>query len=667
MNYCPQYFLPDLRAFRNCSGFFESDQEFCDHIKDLYDIELMTKWAVFVVPCVVCSISAVLDFFILIILFRNFRGLDESLKKRYIFLLSRCFSSFMSVIAIIFLPLTLLVSRFNFWFLVVFIVFDTLSFFTFIGAFMGFALTMYLAVIHPFFYRTTISYRKCKLMIISNWIVSLIVSIAGGIIQAAFMSSNPPFICDFSTCDRPMLIFSMIFVCIGFGFTMSLLLFVVCSLKGHERKMNKLNDISLSSNILTTRSIIRRLISTLIVFGLMASFEITISVMLFENAFNMDKFKYIPPSTSLPGLDEYPLYCDALIDSRQKWCIVLLCSILTLFWTIDTANQCFLITQVHLVAVILKWFNYYLCTFMFCLAGILNVYTISIIFPLFLKMTQRSQKRYVFVLSRLFSSIIAVFVLVVLRCILFVWFAPTAAGFWIMVFLVTLNDFSFYSLMGSYIGMAFIIYLGVCHPWYYENDVELRHIFYMAIGNVVTSLTVSIPTAFFAAGSYAMGPVKCDSDLCASILSWINFILTSFSFGITISILSYVLCLLFYYEYKARRIIGMSGLAHAKSKVGWTLFAICLIAFGEGIPSAFLLSVNADNVLSTCRNFYEADKLVIPTILSCLCTLIWSVVLLIDPFVSIISDDLVVREIQSQINWTRLLYAKLLNRQFSGK
>ncbi|CCD61508.2 G-protein coupled receptors family 1 profile domain-containing protein [Caenorhabditis elegans] len=331
----------------------------------------------------------------------------------------------------------------------------------------------------------------------------------------------------------------------------------------------------------------------------------------------------------------------------------------------NTSRPCELIHDFAVVAELLTILDFYISCILFTIAGILNVYFMTIVLPLYLKMSHSTQKRYVFVVSRCVSSISAALTLLILRCILYVYFPPgsTKSNYFLYAVVVIVNDISFYSLQGSYIGMAVLLYIGVIHPVYFSTHLRLRKIYIFAILNWILAVVVSVPTGLFQTAGYVPGPIKCDSQVCSPIVGLINFIIVSFAFLITIIILSFVFICLSFHIRKAKKLGSYTSsqtLHHARGRLGWTLTAIIVISLAEGIPESLLIGLKADNALNTCNNFYQADRLVDATIFTSMNSIVWALVLILDPLASTLFDEKVLSETKKQLKMCKKYYAKVL-------
>uniref|UniRef100_A0A8R1HRP7 G_PROTEIN_RECEP_F1_2 domain-containing protein n=1 Tax=Caenorhabditis japonica TaxID=281687 RepID=A0A8R1HRP7_CAEJA len=278
---CPGYFTPSLELFSVCSNV----TDFCGHVKDFYKIDQILQWAVFIVPCVMCTIAFFLNAHNFYVLIPMFRSMDDRTKKRYVFLISRILSATMSQISIFLVPIAMHFTDFNFWAMAVFLVFDMLSFLSFLGGIVGTTLTLYVVIVHPVFYQREFSYQRCLKIVVAFWVCSAIVAIGCGTVQAAFMSEDSPFKCDYHTCEMPVLVFSIVCISVTFTISLAIQFFVIISLACHQRKSQQRGDYSSTAKQLI--GVKRSLISAFFVFLIMAVFEVTSAIILLQNVVNI--------------------------------------------------------------------------------------------------------------------------------------------------------------------------------------------------------------------------------------------------------------------------------------------------------------------------------------------------------------------------------------------
>uniref|UniRef100_A0A1I7T0I2 G_PROTEIN_RECEP_F1_2 domain-containing protein n=2 Tax=Caenorhabditis tropicalis TaxID=1561998 RepID=A0A1I7T0I2_9PELO len=285
-------------------------------------------------------------------------------------------------------------------------------------------------------------------------------------------------------------------------------------------------------------------------------------------------------------------------------------------------------------------------------------------------MTEETKKRYVFVISRCISSISASITLLTLRCILYVYFPPETSNYYLYATVIISNDISFYALQGSYIGMAVLLYIGVIKSVYFSNSLTLRKIYILAVSNWILAAVISFPSGAFQTATYIPGPIQCGSQHCSPVVGLINFLIVSFYFLLTVLILSFVFICLSFHIYQSKKLGSYTSsqtLHHARIRLGWTLFAIIIISLAEGIPAAFILGLKADSVLNTCNNFYQADRLVTVTIFTSIDSIVWSMVLILDPLASIFFDIKILEKVKRHVNRSKVYYARFLNSMSSNE
>ncbi|EGT39894.1 hypothetical protein CAEBREN_03708 [Caenorhabditis brenneri] len=183
---CPGYHLPDFDPYKSCGNV----TNFCSHARDIYNIEMLLRWAIFVIPCCLSFFALFLNIYILYVLVPSLRRMNERSKKKYVFILSRAISSTMSIISIFLLPTMIFLTHFNFWVIALFIIFEMLSFLSLLGGIAGTTLTIYVAVVHPVYYTREMSLRKCVAILFLFWTSAIIVAIGCGIVEAAFMGKT---------------------------------------------------------------------------------------------------------------------------------------------------------------------------------------------------------------------------------------------------------------------------------------------------------------------------------------------------------------------------------------------------------------------------------------------------------------------------------------------
>ncbi|EGT39843.1 hypothetical protein CAEBREN_16615 [Caenorhabditis brenneri] len=145
------------------------------------------------------------------------------------------------------------------------------------------------------------------------------------------------------------------------------------------------------------------------------------------------------------------------------------------------------------------------------------------------------------------SSLSAAFVMLLMRGVQII-----SPGFSIFLIFFAIEDLSFYTLLGSYVGSAILLYLATVRPVFYSLRVSVRTVYGCAAANVIGSIVISVLAAVFQAAEQSQGPYRC----------------------------------------------------------------------GEHCKHVIIIVMDSD--ITKCSNFYQADHLIYPAIMSSFQTLAWS-------------------------------------------
>ncbi|CAL2036223.1 unnamed protein product [Caenorhabditis brenneri] len=641
---CPGYHLPDFDPYKSCVNV----TNFCSHARDIYNIEMLLRWAIFVIPCCLSFFALFLNIYILYVLVPSLRRMNERSKKKYVFILSRAISSTMSIISIFLLPTMIFLTHFNFWVIALFIIFEMLSFLSLLGGIAGTTLTIYVAVVHPVYYTREMSLRKCVAILFLFWTSAIIVAIGCGIVEAAFMGKYAPFLCDYSSCAEPVLIFGIVCISVAFTLCLGTQSFVIFSLWRHERRSKQRGDFSSTQKAMS--GIKRKLFGGFFAFGTMAIFEIASAIMLVNSVSKQDQ-DYNP--------------CDMLEASGSRLQFVISCVVLTLLWTIGlffdpiftlTFDPLFSETvtrhKVYVSMEVFDWLSLYLATICFLISGILNIYCFGTACYTYHFLSEEIRKHYVFVLSRSLSSILAVFCLLVLEITLFTNELSPSFTFYAISF--SFYNFSMDSLLLSFIMISLVTYFGVVHSSFYRNRITLKSLYFILGAIWVLSLCLAIPLSLYQAASNVPGPIECDQKYCAKVVEWITFSFACVTLLVTVLLTGFVVISLYWYHFKALKngIEVPEVTSRARVRLTWTFFALVIFCFIELFPVGMIIGFN-QNDLKKCESFYEADQLLIQSVVSSVETFLGSIVFMADPLINIFFDKNISKTVKLQIKWLR--------------
>ncbi|PIC42269.1 hypothetical protein B9Z55_009399 [Caenorhabditis nigoni] len=334
----------------------------------------------------------------------------------------------------------------------------------------------------------------------------------------------------------------------------------------------------------------------------------------------------------------------------------------------NATNPCKSVQQIE-TSIIIAYVDYYSSVTLFSIAGLINIYCLLIIIPLYRKMQDGTKKKYIFLITRCIAGLLASCAWLLIQCIYLRFIAPTSGNFPYYVLALALYIGSTYVLLGSYVGMAWILYLGVINPIAFNQHLKLRTVYIAVCVIFLTAIVLSIPLATLqAAIPIPTASVKCTGQSCAPLIILINMILVSGSLVITIISLSFVLISLKRHRKQFKKLDTVSNLSlnSALRLLSWTLFAVILISVAEIIPFVFMEYKKHQRPTSGCQWFNHASRLISEASFALIESSIWSVALIIDPLTNVILDTTVSNQATNQVKWARKSFVGLA-RKMTGK
>ncbi|EGT39795.1 hypothetical protein CAEBREN_04042 [Caenorhabditis brenneri] len=282
-------------------------------------------------------------------------------------------------------------------------------------------------------------------------------------------------------------------------------------------------------------------------------------------------------------------------------------------------------------------------------------------------MENESKKRYVFLVTRCLSCIFMVLSMILSVSVFEVLLTPSASNFFLFAILNIISTTAMFGLLGSYVGLAMLLYLGVMYPILFKTLITLRFVYTFVFLIYFFALLFSIPIGLFQAASQSPGFIQCDTKTCAP---WVNLIECKLRVGeefsknlkipvvvsaiclvFTIAILFFVFISLVRHNRKLERSNTLSSSASSMQRVrrrlGWAIIAVTCITVAQIIPYVYLINVDPHDVES-CNGFYKADKFMREVIAGLLESLVWIFVFLVDPIANIICDKRVSERVKSQ-------------------
>ncbi|CAL2036221.1 unnamed protein product [Caenorhabditis brenneri] len=320
-------------------------------------------------------------------------------------------------------------------------------------------------------------------------------------------------------------------------------------------------------------------------------------------------------------------------------------------------------------AITIAYVDYYSSVALLSIAALINIYCLITIVPAFRRMQNDSKKKYIFLITRCTAGLLLVIAWLLIQCIYLRFIAPTEDNFPYYVLALALNIGSTYVLLGSYVGMAGILYLGVLNPIAFNQLLSLR-VVYSAVGIVfLVSIIISIPLAMFqAAIAIPTHSMKCTDASCAPLITLINFVLVTGSLVITTVALSFVLISLLRHrkEFKKLDTVSNTSLNSGIRLLKWTLFAVVLVSAAEVIPFIFMEAKKHEGPITGCYWFYHPTKVISEVSFALVESCIWATALIIDPLTNVLFDRTVSKQATNQVKWMRRSCFRLV-RNVTGK
>ncbi|PIC42118.1 hypothetical protein B9Z55_009298 [Caenorhabditis nigoni] len=331
----------------------------------------------------------------------------------------------------------------------------------------------------------------------------------------------------------------------------------------------------------------------------------------------------------------------------------------------QTSSPCLLIKDLN-TAISVIFYAYYVSLSMFSIAALANFYCLCVTLPLYFEMEAESKKRYIFLVTRCLSCIFMVIAMILSTAVFEELLKPNPANFFLYAVLNIVSNTSMFGLLGSYAGLAFLLYIGVMYPMLFKSLITLRFVYIMVFLIYFASFLISIPTGIFQAAIQSPGIISCNLKTCVPWVNLVEFIVTGVCLVFTIAVLFFVFISLVRHNRKLKRSDTLSSSASSMKRVrrrlGWAIIAVIFISAAQIIPYVYLLDVAPHDVKS-CDGFYKANKFVGEVIAGFVESLVWIFVFLLDPIMNIFCDKKMSEKVNGQVWLIRLEFRSVGNRQ----
>ncbi|KAK0415000.1 hypothetical protein QR680_011725 [Steinernema hermaphroditum] len=223
---CPnEYREPDLK-YANCVVSYDQDR--CVLLRDLHDAKEFRKFFLAYVPFILATIAILFNIFFVVLGGVLFANQQVGSKKRYAFLLSRSISTLMALTLFYIVMIFWKTGGFQYSSATIFLLMGCLTFLTLTGTYLAMTSLLYIAIVHPLWYKQKVTLVKCLIIISIIWLVAIAFSVCVGLFGATlFYHDSAPFYCDFKTCQQPIAIVVVVVLSVCY---VSVMVFYVCML-----------------------------------------------------------------------------------------------------------------------------------------------------------------------------------------------------------------------------------------------------------------------------------------------------------------------------------------------------------------------------------------------------------------------------------------------------
>ncbi|KAH7731846.1 GPCR protein [Aphelenchoides avenae] len=199
---CPDEYRPSDAKYMYCNVTFQNNR--CQMLKDLHRAKEFRVYFLAIIPLVLSILTMLLNVafsaIAVSILFRHGKGS----RKRYIFLLSRSVSAAIAQFLFYVVLIAWKTGGFEYYTAAIFLFAGAVTFLLLTGTYLAMTSLLYVAVVHPLYYKTKVTMSRCMGVIGIIWFVAITFSVFVGLyIATLFYPETSPVSCDFDHCQFP--------------------------------------------------------------------------------------------------------------------------------------------------------------------------------------------------------------------------------------------------------------------------------------------------------------------------------------------------------------------------------------------------------------------------------------------------------------------------------
>ncbi|KAL6727062.1 hypothetical protein Aduo_008977 [Ancylostoma duodenale] len=297
------------------------------------------------------------------------------------------------------------------------------------------------------------------------------------------------------------------------------------------------------------------------------------------------------------------------------------------------------------------------------LAMILNITYLIIQLRIYLKEEESARKRYLFLISRSLSTIMA---LILFYVVIICWKSDGFAYASAMIFLL-FGGLNFLSITGTYIALSILLYTAIVHPFYYQSEITIKHCYALIASIWLCSAIASICVGLWGATLFYpdSSPVHCTFRGCQKPLAIIIVIGLSISYGSVLCVYAALIVRLQLRLHRSNssltggiksdrnderqlshvRAMNRLGMNMVTFAVGTVpILIVCIVA----LVNLRSLSSLGEGEKSPCKTYLNSRLFVQVEILAATAAIVWLIAMILDPIINTVAD----RKIMSMLrNW----------------
>ncbi|XGW15485.1 hypothetical protein V3C99_001170 [Haemonchus contortus] len=316
-------------------------------------------------------------------------------------------------------------------------------------------------------------------------------------------------------------------------------------------------------------------------------------------------------------------------------------------------TPCYLLQELHKAKELRNYGFAVIPIVLSLMAMVLNVTYLIIQLKIYRKEEESARKRYLFLISRSLSTIMA---LVLLYVVIICWKLGEFVYSSAMIFLL-LGGLNFLSITGTYIALTVLLYTAIVHPFFYQARIFVKHCYVIIVLIWACSTMASLCVGLWGATLFypESAPVHCSYRGCQKPLAIIIVIGLSISYATVLGLYALLLIRLHIRLHRCKVVINGSNksrptverqMTHirAMNRLGMNMatFAVgsipILIVSIVAMVNLRSLSTLGEGEKSPCKTYRNAHLFVEVEVLASTAAIVWLVAMILDPIINTVAD-----------------------------